>query len=616
MSYLDSYLNQFEKKGQQALADSIRKTATDIGNQHLKSFDYASNQMGLLFGNIQSGKTGQMFGIACQAADMGFPYFLLLTTDNTLLQEQTYQRAERDLQDFVVCSEGDEEKFKSHGNKPAMVIVKKNSRILSAWADRFRNSNMLTGFPLFIIDDEADAASLNTNVNKKVKGKSSINRYLSEIYDVALSSIYLQVTGTPQSLLLQTQQSNWHPMFTYYFEPGRTYLGGDFFFPKDQVPGFVHFTDGNKPVETAKKAVIRHLVVSAQELLSGSKVSNCLIHPGVRQSAHEKSKNEIEDALAWWAFHHDDDEFKQAFAVEYDSMSPVKSAKEPEQKVLNKVLKILEKREYQIVVLNGASNDDSSDYETGCNFIVGGTSLGRGVTFSHLNTFYYTRTSKNPQADTMWQHSRMFGYDRDSGLISMFISEELYTLFSQINETNNSIVNQARTGQPITIAYPEGLKPTRTNVLDKSVLNILVGGSNHFPVHPVNNSVDDINQIVERFGDHDDVIPVSLKLISQILTHFEAEKSFNLEGYRNIIDSALASNSLAQGRILVRRNREITRATRALLSPNDWNKTNQWDDEFVLTLYRVVGEKEKGWDGHPLWVPNIKLPKENDFYIV
>ena len=54
----------------------------------------------------------------------------------------------------------------------------------------------MKGNPLFIIDDEADAASLNTLVNKG--RQSSINKYLDSIKNGASSSIYLQVTGTPQ----------------------------------------------------------------------------------------------------------------------------------------------------------------------------------------------------------------------------------------------------------------------------------------------------------------------------------------------------------------------------------------------------------------------------------
>ena len=72
--------------------------------------------------------------------------------------------------------------------------------------------------------------------------------------------------------------------------------------------------------------------------------------------------------------------------------------------------------------------------------------MGRGVTFPGLQTIYYTRTSKKPQADTMWQHSRMFGYDRDPGMMMVYIDENLYKLFSDINATNNSIIAQVERG--------------------------------------------------------------------------------------------------------------------------------------------------------------------------
>ena len=112
--------------------------------------------------------------------------------------------------------------------------------------------------------------------------------------------------------------------------------------------------------------------------------------------------------------------------------------------------------------MNGKSDVESSEYSEGCNFIVGGNTLGRGVTFPSLQTIYYTRTSKNPQADTMWQHSRMFGYDRDPGMMMIYIDENLYKLFSDINATNNSIIAQVESGiDNVKVYYPEGLNPTR-----------------------------------------------------------------------------------------------------------------------------------------------------------
>ncbi|WP_337097929.1 hypothetical protein [Limosilactobacillus fermentum] len=142
-------------------------------------------------------------------------------------------------------------------------------------------------------------------------------------------------------------------------------------------------------------------------------------------------------------------------------------------------------------------------------------------------------------------------------------------------------------------------------MLDKSLLNILVGGSNHFPSVPRNETTTQISDLFQQFSNDDPATEVSLKFISDILKHFKAEKEFNLDGYIKMIDSTRSENPMASGHILVRRNRDVTLGNRALLSPNDWEETNQFQDEFVLTLYQVSGEKN---NGKSIWVPNIKLP--------
>lgn len=615
MNYLDNYINKLRGEGKTSFADSIEKTAKEIGEKRLSQFDYASHQMGLLFGNIQSGKTGHVFGIICEAVDLGFPFFLFLTTDNTTLQEQTYERAKNDLTDFVVCNENEEQKFRNHGTKPVVVVIKKNYRVLKAWANRFKNTNMLLGNPLFIIDDEADAESLNTKVNQD--RISSINKYLQEIIDTSQSSIYLQMTGTPQALLLQSSVSGWHPLFTDYFEPGKSYIGGNFFFPKDKTPDFVHFIDNESTSVMTREVVVRHLVVTAQLFLTGHKVSNCLIHTSRLQSEHNKTARELQSVLDALAESPDDPNLKEEVKKEYDTLAPEKDPKQSFEDVYRTVRHILEDKKYSIVKLNGSSADNSESYAEGCNFVVGGTNLGRGVTFSQLHTFYYTRTSKHPQADTMWQHNRMFGYDRDKGLISLYITHEPYNLLSEINETNNAIVEQARKGEKITVSYPDGLHPTRENVLDKSLLNILPGNSNHFPPNPRNNTYEEISKMVEQFDGTEAPQEVPLKLLIKLLDKFE-DDNFNFEGYKSMIQSEMHKTPLATGMLMVRRNRNITHGMRALLSPNDWAATNAFTDKFVLTLYQVNGDDPKlNWpEGKKIWVPNIKLPGTSNIYMI
>ena len=206
MKYLKQYLKTISDRGNIKLAESISKTAEDVGNQYIKTFSFSSHEIGLLFGNVQSGKTGQMFGIMCKAADLGFPVFVLLTTDNVVLQQQTLDRVKSDLSGFCICGETDGGLFLENSLiEPTIIVLKKNYRILKLWAGILNSTGFMKGNPLFIIDDEADAASLNTLINKGKK--SSINRYLDMIKNESSSSIYLQVTGTPQALLLQTLAS-------------------------------------------------------------------------------------------------------------------------------------------------------------------------------------------------------------------------------------------------------------------------------------------------------------------------------------------------------------------------------------------------------------------------
>ena len=610
MQYLKTYLQKITDRGNVKLAESISKTAGDVGDAYLKSFSFTSHEVGLLFGNVQSGKTGQMFGIMCKAADLGFPVFLLLTTDNVVLQQQTLDRLRADLEGFCICGENDARIFTENSLLlPTIVVLKKNARMLKLWANIFNSTGFMRGNPLFIVDDEADAASLNTLVNRD--RQSSINKYLDSIKSGASSSLYLQVTGTPQALLLQTMASGWHPYFTYYFQPGGAYLGGDFFFPKEKPECIQLLEELEDPT---RSVVIRHLVSAAQTFVSGGKVCNCLFHPSVRQAVHAKFEKEVKDTLRWCAEHVDDD-FEEAVKKEYEHIHPQKAGKVSYEKLIAQVKELVLNDSIKVIVMNGKSDVDSSEYETGCNFVIGGNTLGRGVTFPCLQTIYYTRTSKKPQADTMWQHSRMFGYDRDPGLMKVFIDENLYKLFSDINATNNSIVAQVERGiEDIKIYYPEGLNPTRKNVLDNDHVEMISGGTNYYPAYPDNDSIEAISELLQSFSNEEPYYQVSLRLVRELLSKIIPSPDFKLKAFISVIDTMLSDFPAGQGILIVRRSRDVAQGTGALLSPNDWQLGAGFPSKVVLTMYQVTGRK--GWGGRRLWVPNIKLPDGVIYYDV
>ena len=141
MQYLNSYLNKIIERGNVGLAESISATAEEVGNKYLKNFSFTSHEIGLLFGNVQSGKTGQMFGIMSKATDLGFPVFVLLTTDNVVLQQQTLDRVKADLEGFCICGENDARVFTENSLMlPTIVVLKKNSRTQTSHIENGKRS--------------------------------------------------------------------------------------------------------------------------------------------------------------------------------------------------------------------------------------------------------------------------------------------------------------------------------------------------------------------------------------------------------------------------------------------------------------------------------------------
>lgn len=624
MGYLEKYLQRISDSGNAALADSIEKTTKSIVPQYISNFSYTDHVTALLVGDVQSGKTSQMFGLMCAAADNDFGNFILLTSDIILLAEQTKQRAEKDLCDFCICGPQDFIKFKQNAmQKPAVIVLKKNANELRQWKNNLAETTFCRGNPLFIVDDEADAASLNTLTNRDKQ--STINRRLEEIKKTSSSSIYLEVTGTPQAIFLQTAESGWKPLFVYYFKPGTGYLGGNFYFPSE-IPPQVRLTDNEEasdimgdeeyPENGLRHALICHLLISAQLFLEGKTVSNFLIHPSYKTDDHERFAEKVGQYLNEINIASDESILQDAFRNEYNSLRITKNDIH-EFNVLYEFIKDRLKNDgIKILVLNSKSSyEDNKKYEEGINIIVGGNSLGRGITFPQLQTIYYCRLSKNPKADTMWQHARMFGYDRDPKLVRVFMPPRLFKLFSDINAANNNIISQIidSNGKPdIKIHYPAGLIPTRKQVINTKKVGIYTGGVNYFPFNPDNDTIESIDAALAAFSDGD--YSVSIKLIIKLINMISTEpEDWNSKAFAGMVKSAAIDIPLAQGRLIIRRERDIGKGTGTLLSPTDRALGDSYSDEVVLTMYKITGTKE-GWNGRKLWIPNIKLPGKDIYY--
>ena len=630
MSYLKSYVDSLDNCG---LQQSVLATSSAVYANVQKHFDCRVSSTGLLLGNVQSGKTGQMLGIMSKLADEGYLLFILLTTDNVDLQRQTYNRVLKSLPLFNALTERDEDKFRAmNQSQPLVIVLKKNARVLKKWRDLLVASDTFRGLPLVIFDDEGDAASLNTLVNRK--RVSSINKRLAEIKDTATASLYFEVTATPQAIILQSVVSDWKPAFTNYFKPGTGYLGGNFFYSDPQSFCIRHtqedelseiMSEDDIPCPRGlENSIYTFLIVCAHKKLNGESNCNFMIHPSSRINVHQRFKEIVDAHLNLLQRSTDDSGFDETLKLMWTDLQRTKPDLEPYEDIKEAVIQLLNNEELIVIPLNSKSfvcrdsNDPNAlDLGKGFNIVVGGNTLGRGITFPHLQVVYYCRSSKKPQADTFWQHSRIFGYDREADLVRIYIPESLYKLFAELNKANEIIVKQVESGiDTCQIIYPNNIVPTRKNVLDLNYLNVLSGGVNYFPNDPILNNTKAIDDILFLNDLNGDPAPITKETLIEILQHCGSEDKSDFDSARFIanIQALDVRRPMTKYKLIVRRERDISRGTGTLLSPNDRLLGEKYPNDVVLTLYRVNGSIEKGWNGQPLWIPNIKFPEGVCFY--
>jgi len=629
--YLSKYISNINNA---ELVQTINATSSSFIQKINDNFDLNKQLNALLLGNVQSGKTAQMLGIISAMADEGYKVFLLLTTDNVDLHRQTYNRVKESLSGFNVLNEKEESLLTPASLiKPTVVVLKKNSRVLSRWKNHLLNTNICKGLFLVIFDDEADASSLNTLVNKdKV---STINKRLSEIKASAANTIYVEVTATPQAVILQTSMSGWRPKFVYYFKPGSKYLGGNYFYPRTKSLNTIFTPDFELdsikeegdvicPIGLSK-SIFSFLINCAHRKLNGQYNCNFMIHPSMRIDIHNKFVTAVQDHLNLLQKSTEEKAFDTNLREEWKNLQQTKPDLEDYEDIKGTVIEILDNTEIMVIPLNSKSfvcrdpnNPDALDLSKGYNIVVGGNTLGRGITFPNLQTVYYCRASKSPQADTFWQHSRIFGYDREKQLVRMFIPKGLYKLFSDLNASNEMLIKQVEENiENIQLIFPSYIKPTRKDVIDNEYLNLIHGGVNLFAQTPLSVNVGTIDQLISQYASEKSV-DIDADLIIKLLNLVRSEtiEDFNTSKFIGCIEGLKTKRPQLKCRIIVRLDRDIAKGTGTLLSPNDRALGDTFKNEVVLTMYRVLGTKDKGWDGHPLWIPNIKFPDDCCFYDV
>ncbi|WP_282163697.1 Z1 domain-containing protein [Turicimonas muris] len=197
----------------------------------LHSDDHSWSGCGLVVGNVQSGKTSNYSALLTKAVDAGYNIVVILTGMTNDLREQTQQRidnyfcgyswekaesglsqAQRRFTDAALCEDWDDDKapichtslgddFKNsiqlpRKEIPSIFVIKKNGTVLSNFAKWVSSQKAdLSQYPLLMIDDEADQASINTA--KDPDSSTAINKKIRKILALFPKNQFVAYTATP-----------------------------------------------------------------------------------------------------------------------------------------------------------------------------------------------------------------------------------------------------------------------------------------------------------------------------------------------------------------------------------------------------------------------------------
>jgi hypothetical protein len=458
---------------------------------------------GLIYGLVQSGKTGVLTVTGAMGADEGYRTIVILTSDNDPLYEQTLGRAREAFPGIDIIGKKEFKDADSFIQRiragTCAIVTTKNSGLLKTLIENFKKGKG-RGLTCLIIDDEADQASLNTKARKADGSRSAINDRIAELRGFFERNTYLQVTATPQALFLQTPEHDFRPKFTVLSNPGADYVGGDDFFGDGSV--LVREFDLNditalapspqpSPTLEIPKSLLKALdtfMIGATFKRTKEADQNCafLCHVSTRTDDHRhivdllrKYKTDLASKL----------KAKNQAVIErlrsaYDDLASTHD--ELRRTKFEDLLTAIEFFSPGITVklVNGETDEDVA-VKSPYNLFVGGNKLGRGVTIKNLLVSYYGRHPKRPQADTVLQHARMYGYRRkDIGLLRLFLPPELHVVFKAINKMERGLRDliARKPSEEFRGIYVEsGLSATRKNILAPGSLGVYAGGSIYNP---------------------------------------------------------------------------------------------------------------------------------------
>ncbi len=185
MKHRDEVLGLLQKQiGNAEEVNDIRTTAEQVAGKWVNPVSGGKEETnGLIYGLIQSGKTGVLTVAGAVGADEGYRTIIILTSDNDPLYAQTLTRVRQAFPGIEILGKNDFKDTNTFLERikggTSAIVTTKNVRMLNTLIETFKTGRV-RGLSCLIFDDEADQASLNTQESRADGTRSRINERISD----------------------------------------------------------------------------------------------------------------------------------------------------------------------------------------------------------------------------------------------------------------------------------------------------------------------------------------------------------------------------------------------------------------------------------------------------
>ena len=496
------HVDSYGEFGAGNIRDNIMPTFKNALEQYE---DENKNNNMLLVGKVQSGKTSNLEMFTALALDNGYNMVVIYGGyDNTLLS-QTKDRFTKtfDIPNYTDYSEKSPVIFSSDDSakllavddeiiedlliseKPIFIISMKRPVAMNKVNDLLDRIDK-TELKAFIIDDEGDQASLNTEKDKKLDSSPTYDS-ICNMKNHLGDPLYLSVTATPQALVFLDEYSKLRPASIRVITPGKGYCGADaYHLYDDDVIEIIDEEDQNdlsngKFANSLREAIRHYIISSAIMHLRGCHTSEMIVHSHRNVSDHDSIYRMIDAYIQMLKdmINYNDLEsletVKKEFEEAYKKMFKEEVINQYEfDNVWNIIIKYIVKRVYVILKNSTGQVTQALEEMRRHKIYIGGDLLQRGVTFPNLVTTYFSRWAKDGgNMDTNLQRARWFGYrEKYIDICKIFTTSEISREFTNLSEIETDLWEQFRAIEEgemkvediLLKAEDTNQKPTRGNV--------------------------------------------------------------------------------------------------------------------------------------------------------